>query len=400
LTNQLPIQQEDRTVIVDILRGFALFGVLQGNLSGMLTNNVPETIMDAHATVFDHLLLIIHNIFIENKFITLFSVLFGYGFGVIMERLERKNINSTAFFLRRMFWLFLFGCLNLVFWNGDILHLYAITGVLLLLFKKLTNRSLLWCSIFFLFVLPTIIRLYQHFFLKYTVNEDLLVANYYQAYKWGSLEDVAMVNYRSYFPQWIYTWTEWRDISETLGRFLLGYYILRRQFLVRLDENISLIKKLWKWTLGIILPYICVLILTEWKWLSIPRYILFPILRIGVMSTALFYATTLIRLYMRARMGNLMQTFRNLGRMTLTNYLMQTTMYVIIFYHVGFGLLGDFSFGVIWLLTFLIYFSQAWFSQWWLSKFYYGPVEWVWRQLTYRRRFKLIKDSMAVSVTK
>lgn len=118
------------------------------------------------------------------------------------------------------------------------------------------------------------------------------------------------------------------------------------------------------------------------------------------MSTALFYATTIIRLYMKARMGNLMQTFRNLGRMTLSNYLMQTLVYVIIFYNVGFGLLGDFSFGVIWLLTFMIYFSQGWFSQWWLSKFYYGPVEWIWRQLTYRRRFKLIKDSMTVTVTK
>jgi len=400
LTNQQPIQQEDRTVIVDILRGFALFGVLQGNLSGMLTNNVPEKIMAAHATAFDHLLLVVHNILIENKFMTLFSILFGYGFGVIMERLEKKNINSTAFFLRRMFWLFLFGCLNLMLWNGDILHLYAVTGVLLLLFKKLTNRSVLWCSIFFLFFLPTIIRLYQHFFLKYTLNGDSLVANYYQNYKWGSLRDVAMVNYRSYFPQWIYTWVEWRDISEILGRFLLGYYILRRQLLVKLDENSSRIKKLWKWTLGIILPYICVLVLAERKWLSIPTYLLFPILRIGIMSTALFYATTIIRLYMKARMTNLMQTFRDLGRMTLTNYLMQTIVYVIIFYNAGFGLLGDFSFGIIWLTTFLIYFLQGWLSQWWLSKFYYGPVEWIWRQLTYRRRFKLIKDSMTVSIMK
>jgi len=54
LTNQLPIQQEDRTIIVDVLRGFALFGVLQGNLAGMLTNNVPQTIIDAHASGFDH----------------------------------------------------------------------------------------------------------------------------------------------------------------------------------------------------------------------------------------------------------------------------------------------------------------------------------------------------------
>src|SRR3954470_21733974 len=152
MTNQLPIQQKERIVIVDVLRGFALFGVLLGNFSSMLTNNVPQTIIDAHATNIDRFLNEVHGIFIENKFMCLFSILFGYGFGVIMERLEKKNINSTPFFLRRMFWLFIFGCMNLALWNGDILHIYAMTGIFLLLFKKISTRSILISSVFFLFI--------------------------------------------------------------------------------------------------------------------------------------------------------------------------------------------------------------------------------------------------------
>src|SRR5437773_11604808 len=112
----------------------------------MLTNNVPQAIIDAHTTRFDQLLNELHDIFIQNKFMTLFSILFGYGFGVIMQRLEKKSINSTPFFLRRMFWLFIFGCLNLALWNGDILHLHAVTGIFLLLFRKQSDRTVLLCS--------------------------------------------------------------------------------------------------------------------------------------------------------------------------------------------------------------------------------------------------------------
>lgn len=357
----------------------------------MLSNNVPQNVIDAQASSFDQFLYQVHDIFIENKFMTLFSILFGYGFGVIMQRLEKKNINSTPFFLRRMLWLFIFGCLNLALWNGDILHVYAITGIFLLLFRKLSNRTILLSSVFFLFVLPLAIRFYQHWLLRFSTDHDALVGNYYQAYKWGSLKDVALMNYKTYLPQWIYTWVEWRDMSETLGRFLLGYYILRRKLLLNLDENLLVIKKIWKGTFFIMIAYICLLILNDKKILTVPRFILFPFLRIGVLATTLFYATSIIRFYMKNKIQWLMQTFRNLGRMTLTNYLVQTIIYVMIFYGIGFGLLGEFSFGIIWLATFIIYFLQGLFSKWWLSEFYYGPFEWLWRQLTYKKRFRLIK---------
>src|SRR5436309_9995015 len=155
---------------------------------------------------------------------TLFSILFGYGFGVIMQRLEKKSINSTPFFLRRMFWLFIFGCVNLALWNGDILHIYAMTGIFLLLFRKQTNRNILVYSAFFIFILPIVIRFYQHFFLHYLLNYDTIVNKYFLVYKTGSLQDVAIMNYKTYPSEWIYSGTEWRDMSETLGRFLLGYY--------------------------------------------------------------------------------------------------------------------------------------------------------------------------------
>lgn len=399
LSNQLPIQQQERTVIVDVLRGFALFGVLLGNFSGMVTNNVPQEIIDAHSTGLDSLLNELHRILIENKFMTLFSILFGYGFGVIMQRLETKRINSTPFFFRRMIWLFIFGCLNLALWNGDILHVYAMTGILLLLFRNQSNRSVFRYSIFFLFILPAGIRIYQQYGVRFPFAHGEVADIYFHAYKSGSLKDIVSTNYKMYPREWIFTWIEWRDMSETLGRFLLGYYILRKQILVRLEENMPLIRKVWIYTAAISAFYILMLVFLDKKIISVPGHIIYPFLKFGILSMSLLYATSITQLYYQRKWQRLMQSFRNLGCITLTNYLAETVIYVVLLYGIGFGFLGEFSFGIIWLSSLAIYFLQAAFSKWWLSKFYYGPVEWIWRQLTYRKRFRLSRIRTSVPAT-
>jgi uncharacterized protein len=143
--------------------------------------------------------------------------------------------------------------------------------------------------------------------------------------------------------------------------------------------------------LAVTIFYVGLFILSEQKIITTESFILYPFFKVGIFFTALFYATSLILIFYKNWLPAFMQAFRALGCMTLTNYLTETIIYVIIFYGIGFGLLGDFSFGIIWLCTFLVYFLQAVFSKWWLSQFYYGPVEWIWRQLTYRQRFQFKK---------
>src|SRR4030095_9184700 len=116
---------------------------------------------------------------------------------------------------------------------------------------------------------------------------------YYNAYKWGSLKDVAVVNYRTYPSQWIFTWIEWRDMSENLGRFLLRYYDVRRELLTKLKENISLIKKVWIYTLFITVMYVALVILSDEKIITVERFILYPFLKAGVLFMAIFYACSI-----------------------------------------------------------------------------------------------------------
>ncbi len=385
----LPIQQKERVVIVDVLRGFALFGVLLGNFSGMLSNDVPETIIKSISTPFDYFLDALHSIFIQNKFMTLFSILFGYGFGVIMERVAKKNLNTTTFFLRRMFWLFVFGCIHLAFWAGDILHVYALAGIFLLLCRRESDKRIFIWSLILMFVLPFFVRIYQQY-MSYSPNYDSLIESFYNTIKYETTKDVVILNYSSYPKLWIYNWVDLRDGFETLGRFLFGYFILRKQILVRLNEYKPHIKQVWKLSFAGTIIYVALWLFNNNHVIN-ARLVMYPLLKLGAFATTLFYSTTIILLFDKNVISKLMKAFSYLGRMTLTNYLMQTCVYIIIFYNIGFGLLGEWSLTIIWLASILLYFLQIIFSSWWLANFMYGPVEWIWRQLTYQKRFQLKK---------
>jgi uncharacterized protein len=162
MTTVLPIQQNERAAIVDIVRGFALVGVLIANFTSFINQNLPSDVLNSISTPIDNSLANINTVFFEWKFMTIFSILFGYGFGLILTSVEKKNINVNSFFIRRMFWLFVIGLIHTVFWWGDVLHLYAVSGVLLLIFRKLPAQTILTSSLLLMFALPLLF----HFYLK------------------------------------------------------------------------------------------------------------------------------------------------------------------------------------------------------------------------------------------
>ena len=144
MVSTFPTEQKNRTVIVDVIRGFALIGVLIANFTSYVNQQTPQPVLDSISSSFDRSLIHINAVFFEWKFFTLFSILFGYGFGLILESLEEKKINPNTFFLKRMFWLFLFGCIHTIFWWADVLHLYALSGIVLL--SIMTLHSACGCT--------------------------------------------------------------------------------------------------------------------------------------------------------------------------------------------------------------------------------------------------------------
>ena len=225
MTSTLPTEQKDRAIIVDVIRGFALIGVLIANFTSYVNQQTPEHILNSISSPLDTSLMNINTVFLEWKFMTLFSILFGYGFGLIMESLERRNINPDSFFIKRMFWLFIIGCIHTLFWWADVLHLYAMSGVFLLLFRKKSNRTILLCAVLFMLVIPVLISYAFRNQPETFTDSDIQLL--YDQYKQGSIMDVIKFNMSFYYRMFIISGGDLHDIVETLGRFLLGYFLLR-----------------------------------------------------------------------------------------------------------------------------------------------------------------------------
>lgn len=253
MTSTLPIEQKDRAIIVDVIRGFALIGVLIANFTSYVDQQTPEPILNSISSSLDRCLITFNSVFLEWKFMTLFSILFGYGFGLILESLAKKNINPNLFFIKRMFWLFVFGAIHCMFWWGDVLNLYAMSGILLLLFRRKSNKTILSCAVLFMLVVPV--------FISYLLRNqpetftDADIKGLYNQYKQGTLYEIFKFNITFYYRMFIVSGSNIHDIIETLGRFLFGYFLLRIKFFHLAESKKATFIKVAMWAAPIMVTY-------------------------------------------------------------------------------------------------------------------------------------------------
>lgn len=388
-TSAIPIKQEERATIVDILRGFALTGVLIVNFTSFTDQQVPSNILNSISSPFDLTLSRINTVFFEWKFMTLFSILFGYGFGLLLLSVEKKNINPNALFLKRMFGLFVIGFIHTSFWWFDVLHFYAICGVLLLLFREASNKKILISSILFMFVFPFCFSLAMKS--KSPTFKDADWQNMYEQFKYGNLIDVFRTNLIGYYKLFVLSASDVHDIIETLGRFLFGFYLVR----IKLFESIERKKKLFTKVLFTSSLFTIAYIII--KWLAVTDAINIssaywePFTKVGIISTTSFYSSIIVLVFISSGQNILFKIFQALGKMTLTNYLLISAINIILLYGIGFGKLGELPMHKIWLFAFGWLIIEIVFSSLWLRIFCYGPIEWIWRQLTYWKKVPLRK---------
>jgi uncharacterized protein len=389
MKSPVPIEQKDRAIIVDVIRGFALVGVLMANFTSYVDQQVPEPILSSISSSFDRFLMSFNAVFLEWKFMTLFSILFGYGFGLILESLEKKNINPNLFFIKRMFWLFVFGVVHSVCWWGDVLNLYAMSGIFLLFFVNKSNKIILSCALLFMLVIPLIITCIFRNQTETFTDADIL--GLYNQYKNGTLFEIFEFNVNFYYRMFIVSGGNVHDIIETLGRFLFGYFLLRIKLFHLVETKKSLFVKIALYTAPLMISYFIFRSLLINEMIHANQYLLAPLLSLGVLSTTTFYVSVLVAAYISFGMNKFFTALQALGRMTLTNYLMVSAFLIILLYSVGFNKLGELPMHSIWLYAFIWMFIEIIFSTYWLKKFRYGPAEWIWRQLTYWKRLQLRK---------
>ncbi|HDR7836015.1 TPA: DUF418 domain-containing protein [Bacillus toyonensis] len=380
------LTQGERIHSIDIIRGIAVLGIFLVNWP--IIAGIDSRDLSGVYEGLDSYIRLIYDMFIQTKFYTIFSFLFGLGFYIFMTRAEVKTDRPKTLFVRRLLILLLFGFLHYVLlWDGDILHTYAIAGFFLFLFYKREPRTILIWAI-------ALLSIFQFLILIASISVALMSkAELGFSLPVTPLEDwVSQIQNRSHAFYADGIVLNITMLPETVGLFLLGLYAGKKDIFRRTKE---LDTKLKKWQ-------IITFILTLPMWFFMVRYFLSKPFYEPIYMQAftmfsgktlfIFYIFTLMRLLQKEKWQTLLRPFQYVGRMALTNYISHTIVTLLVF-----GLLfkNDYL-APLWigpLFCISFYTLQIFISRWWLSHYQYGPLEYIWRLGTYGKMMPLKKKS-------
>jgi len=405
-----PVTAIERAVILDVLRGFAILGIFLDNVFGFSgygffsmqqREALPTFYSDAFLSIFELA-------FVHGKFYSIFSLLFGIGFSISLMRNKENEKNQSTVFYRRLFILLIIGASHLYFfWGGDILLLYALVGFILPLFRNCSNKTVLIWAIA-LIASPILIDCFKVIFNVHTGSFLNDIASAIDK-KTGLPTDES---FSSFLFKEGSGWKEWRiwqasswayryayiiesnRIPKVLGMFLFGFYVGRKMIYAQLETKILLLKKLKKWGFIIGIPISIAMAFFEIDGKEIPSVVGLAdtvLYAVSVVPLCFAYVATICLFWVKTGGENKLKYLAPVGRMALSNYLLQTLLGIGIFYGLGIGLGGKVGPTIFFPIVIVIYFLQILFSNWWFIHFNYGPVEWVWRQLTYLKKLPLKK---------
>lgn len=402
----LPLKATDRILYLDILRGIAILFIFLANITylsgiGFYSDDFAASFATAKL---DHALDVFFFILINGKFYSIFSILFGIGFVVQYNNVMQTKRSFVPFFTRRMLGLLLIGGIHLVFvWPGDILTLYALLGLVIILFRNFDDKRLLrWAAV--LLVLP-VVHWSAMYFTDHFYPRALFEFVSSEAAKFGLVtqESVAAGRPRfdpaaqmagQDFSRWLQMQIRlpairlggllWEGrIFKVLALFLIGIWAGRQILDKDLLENKALLKKIAIWGIAIGLPLNLLRAVVEfgdhdgalWNFLFHVFYAL------SVVPLACGYAAAIALLVIDK--PRLLAWLAPVGRTALSNYLFQSFIAIFIFYGIGLGYTRSFGFSTVVGIALLIFAWQVLFSTVWLRYFRFGPMEWIWRQMTY-----------------
>ena len=391
------VKNQDRIQVLDVLRGFALAGILIINAMSILAVNGSTPAFTVEIPVADRTLQDLILFFIESKFFTLFSLLFGIGFAIQIQSAEKQGNAFLPRISRRMAGLLIFGLLHvLLLWDGDILVIYAITGTLLILFRKTTfSRIRQWvvsllavpgALVLAILVYTLIVRLSASGAETFAKSDASLAKEFANT---DTTQKLLQSGFIEGIAERIHTYLElspllFSRIPTVLAMFLIGLYLGRSNFIRQLPEKIEILKKvcIWGLTVGFSLMF---LIVAGTKFLPAvsaliaiieDQYLAGPILCLG-------YASAITLAFLKNPTRKIYGFFSKVGRMALTNYLTQSLVLTFLAYGWGLGLALKLNGFQVLGISVLLYVAQVILSGLWLSKFKYGPFEWIWRCITY-----------------
>jgi uncharacterized protein len=414
MTKTAPISESQRIESLDVLRGFALLGILLLNIIGFGFINyayvAPSLTIQSPA---DMVAWILVDLTAEGAMRGLFSILFGAG---VVLFLGRDTTGRSWLHIKRTFWLLIFGLVNgyLLLWTGDILVTYAVCGLILFFARNVSGKRLLITSCIFIALL-SLYNAGMHFGLLYLqdsaaqatelqaqgkpVSEELQRA---QA-EWKEFErefrpskaaiaDEVAARGGSYSSAFYWTMGQNTEILLTnlwfllvpdalalmlLGMALFKLGVLQGQLRVSIYRHMA------------VFGICCGLLINAYElWVAHASNFdtvasfnqIAPTYHLGRTALAIGWIGIVVLLLRHLSVGSRLAA---VGRMALTNYLMHSLICLFIFTGAGFGLINQLARWQLYGVVLAIWIVQLYLSPWWLARYHYGPMEWLWRGLTY-----------------
>lgn len=428
-TSFAPLKSADRILSLDIMRGIVLFGVLLMNINGMgLTGAYGDPTVSGGAAGWNLITWITTNLLFEGTMRALFSLLFGVGMFIFLDRLEKKGAGIAAanIYFRRLMWLLVFGLIHgyLLLWTGEILYQYALMGFLVFSFRSLAPKKLILIAIF-LFSVGALWE-YADYRNKVKFVEKVALAKSYKSEgkeltkelkeadeKWekrelkrspegveeynvnmrkGYLDVVAFLapenqHYNEHSP---YRYDLWDILSMMLlGIALYKWNILSAEKSYKFYGIMAAIGYL----IGLSINYyeIQSILGSDFSLLSFSKAnITYDLGRVPV---AIGHVGLIMLFCKSPVLKWLKSSLAAVGKMALTNYVMHSVFAMFIFTGAGFGLFGTFQRFELLYIVFAIWIFQLIFSTIWLKYYQYGPLEWIWRNLSYLKKHPLKKEN-------
>lgn len=390
-----PTPSTDRMGEVDIIRGFALFGVLWMNIFGMGGFLVPEDRIHglAQAETLETVVGYLSGLLMAGKAQALFSLLFGFGFAVMMDRIGRRGGDGPAIYLRRVLVLLAVGLAHAtLIWAGDILNAYAAMALLLLLTRRWSGRWLLGTGLILAVLVPIAVML----FYQLTTPADqppafvpildagaearwpIVMGHDYPAF-------VAAM-FRALFLEFYIQPLALSYFGWILGRFMIGSWIYRQGWLQHPARHATgfAIAAAALIPLGLLLSLrrsmMAAMELEPLPWATGLFRGLSPT---SELVLALGYGALIVALCQLPSVRRLLSGLGAVGQMALTNYLTQSLFFFFVLYGFGLGLLPWMGPTLSLASSVVVFGLQIVFSRWWLARYAYGPAEWLWRWATY-----------------
>lgn len=421
-----PVAELDRIASVDVLRGFALLGILVMNIIAFALPDAaysnPQVAGGFAGS--DYVVWLLSHLFFDLKMMAIFSMLFGAGLALMAGRAEARGRSPRGVHYRRIGWLLAFGLVHAYFlWWGDILYHYAVCGLWLYLFRRRSAKTLVMVG---LLVIMIAIPLTIGFGFQIASQREK-AAEAEAAISAGSSPDELAPELRQALAEWSLMRPGFQPTAEEIAKqvetYRGGYWGIfkhRAGTLVMFQTVFFLAFFLWRaggmmllgmglmklgvfsakrsnrfYALSVAIGYGIGLPIVAYgaRELMTHQFDVAFAFRLGLhfnyvgsLLVALGHVGVVMLVYKAGLIEWLTHRLAAVGRMALTNYLLQTVICTTLFYGYGFGLFAAINRTGLIGVVLAIWIFQLVASPWWLARYRFGPAEWLWRSLTYWQR--------------